>query len=76
VTGGDGSRLAGATALFTISIPGLQAIVSPQIPTGGDGTASFSTTIPAGAQTGTGLASVLVTSGAGSGTDRQSLTVQ
>ena len=76
VTGGDGSRVAAATALFTVSIPGLQAIISPQIATGGDGTARFTTTIPAGAQGGSGLASVLVTTASGTGTDRQTLTVQ
>jgi hypothetical protein len=76
VSGASGTRLAGATALFTVSIPGLPAIVSPQVTTGGDGTARFTTTIPAGAQSGTGLASVLVTAPSGTGTDRQSLTVQ
>ena len=33
VTGPDGRRLAGATALFTISVPGLEAIVSGEVPT-------------------------------------------
>jgi hypothetical protein len=76
VTGADGARVSGASALFTVTIPGLQAIVSPETATGADGRASFSTTIPAGAQAGSGLASVLVTTPSGTGTDRQSLTVQ
>lgn len=77
VTGPDGRPLAGATVLFTVTVPGLQAIVSSEMPTGSDGSATFSTQIPQGAMAGVGLASVLVTTTtAGSGTDRQVLTVQ
>jgi Glucodextranase, domain B len=77
VTGPDGKRVAGATALFTVSVPGLEAIVSSQLPTRSDGTATFTTTIPAGALAGSGLATVLVTTDtSGQGTDRQVLTVQ
>ena len=76
VTGPDGRRVAGATALFTISVPGLEAIVSRR---GRDqqraASASFTTTIPAGATPGGGLATVLVTSGNGTTTDRQVLTI-
>jgi hypothetical protein len=75
VTGPDGRRLSGATALFTISVPGLEAIVSGEVPTNKSGVASFTTTIPAGATPGGGLATVLVTSGDGSVTDRQVLTI-
>ena len=77
VLGSDGKPLAGATALFTVSVPGLEAIVSGQIQTGADGTASFSTMIPKGATPGTGLATVLVTADSepGSATDRQVLTI-
>lgn len=77
VTGSDGRRLSGASALFTVSIPGLQAIVSGEITTNADGVASFKTTVPAGAMRGSGLATVLVTApGGGSATDRAALTVQ
>jgi len=75
VTGPDGRRVAGATALFTISVPGLEAIVSGEVTTNKSGVASFTTTIPAGATPGGGLATVLVTSGTGTITDRQVLTI-
>jgi hypothetical protein len=77
VLGSDGKPLPGATSLFTVSVPGLEAIVSGQIRTGADGTASFSTMIPKGATPGSGLATVLVTADSepGSATDRQVLTI-
>jgi hypothetical protein len=76
VLGSDGKALGGATALFTISVPGLEAIVSGQITTKADGTASFSTMIPSGATPGSGLATVLVSaSGETNATDRQVLTI-
>jgi hypothetical protein len=75
VTGPDGKPMAGATALFTVTVPGLQAIVSAEILTDDNGAATFSTQIPMGAMPGSGLASVLVTTPtAGSGTDRKVLT--
>lgn len=71
VTDPEGRRVAGATALFTLSVPGLEAIVSGELLTDRDGQAVFVTTIPAGALTGSGLATVLVTTVEfGSGTDR------
>jgi hypothetical protein len=77
VTGPDGAPVADATVLFTVTVPGLEAIVSGELPTGSDGTASFSTRIPKGAMAGSGLASVLVTTtDYGTATDRQVLTVQ
>jgi len=77
VTGPDGRPLAGASALFTVTVPGLEAIVSGEIQTDGNGAASFSVRIPKGALPGTGLASVLVTTtDSGTGTDRQVLTVE
>ncbi|MEI7744180.1 MAG: Ig-like domain-containing protein [Chloroflexota bacterium] len=77
VTGPDGKPLGGATALFTVSVPGLQAIVSGEIRTGADGVATFTTTIPSGAMAGPGLATVLVTTDtAGTATDRAVLTVE
>jgi hypothetical protein len=76
VTDPGGSRLAGATALFTVSVPGLEPIVSGQIRTNGSGTATFTTNIPRGVMKGSGLATVLVTTdGLGTITDRQVLTV-
>lgn len=76
VTGPDGRRLGGATALFTVSVPGLEAIVSGEITTNASGSASFTTRIPSGATTGSGLATVLVTAGRqGSVTDRQVLAI-
>jgi hypothetical protein len=77
VTDPGGHRLAGATALFTVSVPGLQSIVSGQVRTNSSGSATFTTTIPKGAMPGSGLATVLVTAGPlGTITDRQVLTVQ
>lgn len=76
VTDPDGRRLGGAVALFTVSVPGLEAIVSAEVQTDANGLASFTTTIPAGAQAGGGLATVLVTvTGQGETSDRQVLTV-
>ena len=76
VTDPEGRRLQGATALFTLTVPGLEAIVSREIETNSQGIASFQTTIPAGATRGGGLATVLVTTrGDGDATDRQVLTV-
>ena len=76
VTDPDGRRLAGATALFTVTVPGLEAIVSREIRTNDEGTATFTTTIPSGATPGSGLATVLVTPrNGGAVTDRQALTI-
>ena len=78
VVGADGKRVAGATALFTVSVPGLQAVVSTPETTDASGTATFSTTIPKGATPGGGLATVLITmpSGTQTATDRDVLTVR
>jgi len=76
VTDPDGRPLSGARATFTMTVPGLEAILSSELSTAGDGTAVFRTRIPNGAQVGSGLASVLVTTGEfGSVTDRQVLTI-
>lgn len=61
VVGADGKPAPGATALFTISVPGLPAVVSSPILTDATGTATFSTTIPKGAMAGSGVADVLIT---------------
>lgn len=76
VTDPDGRRLKGATALFTVSVPGIEAIVSGEIRTDSTGVATFTTNIPSGATKGSGLATVLITSDKdGSVTDRQVLTL-
>jgi hypothetical protein len=78
VVGADGKRVAGASALFTVAVPGLQQIVSSPITTDASGTATFSTTIPKGAMAGAGLATVLITmpTGTQTATDRAVLTVR
>jgi len=77
VTDPAGRRLPGAVALFTVSVPGLEAIVSDEKMTDRNGVASFTTSIPKGAMPGAGLASVLVTTdNYGLKTDRQVLTVR
>jgi hypothetical protein len=77
VTGPDGRRVPGASTLFTVTVPGLEAIVSSEISTNSSGIATFTTRIPKGALPGSGLASVLVTTDAfGETTDRQVLTVR
>jgi hypothetical protein len=76
VTDPDGRRLPNAVALFTVSVPGLEAIVSSEIRTDGNGVAAFQATIPAGALPGSGLATVLVTTDEdGTVTDRVVLTI-
>ncbi len=78
VVGADGKRVAGATALFTVSVPGLQALISSPVTTDPRGTATFATAIPKGATPGAGLATVLITmpSGTQTATDRAVLTVR
>jgi hypothetical protein len=56
----DGKALAGATVTFTLSMPGIPT-VTKEATTSAKGTASFETTIPKGATTGEGIATVLVT---------------
>ena len=78
VIGADGKPVAGASALFTVSVPGLPAVVSSVITTNAKGTATFSTTIPKGAMAGSGVADVLITmpNGTQTATDRAALTVR
>jgi Glucodextranase, domain B len=78
VVGADGKPVAGATALFTVSVPGIPALVSPTMTTDRNGKASFSATIPKGAMAGAGVGDVLITmpNGAQTTTDRVSLKVQ
>ena len=60
----NGGPLAGAEAVFTVTVAGLGAIVSPPIATDQTGTATWKVTIT-GATAGIGAASVLVTSSDG-----------
>ncbi len=78
VVGADGKPVAGATALFTVSVPGIPALVSPVLTTDASGKATFSTTIPKGAMAGAGVADVLITmpNGNQTTTDHAALTVQ
>jgi len=60
VTDPDGRPLDGAAVLFTITVPGIPAIVPSEVSTDGAGIASFRTTIPAAATPGTGPITALV----------------
>jgi len=74
VTDPAGAPLAGASAFFTLQIPGLGPI-SGQVLTGADGRASFTTPLVGTIATGTGQATVLVTHPVfGQTTDRVGLT--
>ncbi len=69
-----GDPLAGATAFFTLQIPGL-APISNQLVTGPDGRAAFTTPLVGELATGGGIGTVLVTSELyGQSTDRVTLT--
>jgi hypothetical protein len=56
----DGMPLQGANVTFSLAAPGVQAVTSGTIKTGGDGTASWTTTIPKGATKGSVSATVIV----------------
>lgn len=59
----DGALLPAAQVTFTLSIPGVAPITSQAV-TGANGRAVWTTTIPAGAEVGSGNAAALVTAGA------------
>ncbi|MEO7663614.1 MAG: hypothetical protein ABIV26_00690 [Candidatus Limnocylindrales bacterium] len=61
VTDPDGKPLEGATVTFNLTVPGIQPIAKEAV-TGGDGRATFTTTLPTGVTTGAGLATVVVES--------------
>ena len=61
VTDPDGKALADADVTFTLSMPGIPTVTIDG-KTNANGRASFSTTIPKGADVGQGSATVLVTS--------------
>ena len=56
----DGLPLRGAKVTFSLAVPGISAITSKTITTGGDGTATWATTIPKGASRGEVSAAVIV----------------
>jgi hypothetical protein len=57
----DGNALVGAAVTFTLSIPGIPTVTG-DAQTDADGKASFTTSVPAGADPGQGSATVLVSS--------------
>jgi hypothetical protein len=72
----DGRPLEGARITFSLAVPGVSAVTSKAILTGGDGTATWSTSIPKGATTGQISATVIVkTSKYGDTTDRTVVTI-
>jgi hypothetical protein len=74
VTDPAGLPLAGASAFFTLQIPGL-APISNELVTGGNGRAVFTTPLVGALTTGGGLGTVLVTSDLyGQSSDRVALT--
>jgi hypothetical protein len=76
VTDPDGKPLAGARITFSLAVPGVPAVTSKTIETGGDGVARWSTTIPGGATTGLISATVIVKTAAfGELTDRTVITI-
>jgi hypothetical protein len=70
----SGDPIAGATAFFTLQIPGL-APISNELVTGADGRATFTTPLIGELETGSGVGTVIVTSETyGEKTDRVTLT--
>jgi hypothetical protein len=75
VTDPDGRAVKNAEVTFTLSVPGLEAIVADDR-TDANGKASFRTTIPKGASTGGGQIAALVDAGdLGQVTDRTAITI-
>ena len=71
----DGKALSGASVTFTLSVPGIPTVTKAAT-TNGKGIASFETSIPKGAVTGEGMATVLVTTEEfGSTQDRTVITI-
>jgi hypothetical protein len=67
----DGKAVAGARVTFTLAVPGIPVIASKSLRTNSDGTVSWSTTIPKGADTGQISANAIVkTADFGDTTDR------
>lgn len=60
VTDPDGRALKGADVTFTLAVPGISPITSGTLSTGSNGRATFTTTIPKGADTGQAYATAFV----------------
>jgi hypothetical protein len=71
VTDPDGAPLEGAAVTFTLTAPGIPPVTKDAV-TAGDGRASFTTTLPTGVTTGSGVVTVLVSTDAFGGTTDQS----
>ncbi|HEX5015511.1 MAG TPA: Ig-like domain-containing protein [Candidatus Limnocylindrales bacterium] len=77
VTDPDGRPIEGATVTFALAVPGVPAVTSKALKTGGDGTATWRTTIPKGATVGQISATVIVrTTKYGDTTDRTVINLQ
>ena len=77
VTDPDGRPLENARVTFALAVPGVPAVTSKLLETAGDGTASWTTTIPKGATTGQISATVVVqTSRFGETTDRTVISLE
>jgi Bacterial Ig domain len=77
VTDPDGRPLEGARVTFALAVPGVPAVTSKTMVTAGDGTSSWTTTIPKGATTGQISATVVVqTSRFGETTARTVITLE
>ncbi|MEW5992510.1 MAG: Ig-like domain-containing protein [Chloroflexota bacterium] len=75
VTNPDGIPLEGATVTFSLTVPGIPPVAKEAV-TGGDGRATFTTTLPTGVTTGSGLATVLVaTDDFGSTSTQKTITI-
>ncbi len=76
ITDPDGQPLKGAKVTFSLTVPGISPIQQPDVVTGADGKAVFTTSIPKSATVGQGQASVLVTTAQfGTATDRSAITI-
>jgi hypothetical protein len=71
VTDPDGAPLEGAAVTFTLTVPGIPPVTKDAV-TAGDGRTSFTTTLPSGVTTGSGVVTVLVSTDAFGGTTDQS----
>lgn len=77
LTDPDGRAIEGASVTFTLTVNGIPAIASGELTTSAAGKASFTTTIPKGANKGQASATVIVhTQEFGDTTDRTVITLQ
>ena len=75
VTNPDGLPLEGAAVTFSLTVPGIPPVAKDAI-TGGDGRATYTTTLTTGLQVGPGLATVLVaTTDFGTASTQKTITI-